>query len=61
MIILLLSRLKNNHRELFMTMKQKLPLTWIGKLIKAKPRISVHDGTKDFGDKNMRYALEMTS
>ena len=37
-----------------MTSKQKLELTWIGKdkTIKVEPRILVHDGTKDYGDKN---------
>ena len=37
-----------------MTIKQKLELTWIGKdkTIKVEPRILVHDGTKDYGDKN---------
>lgn len=61
MIILLLFRLKNNHRELFMTMKQKLPLMWIGKdkAIKVEPLILVHDGTKDYENKTTDNMLFM--
>ena len=36
-----------------MTSKQKLDLAWIWKdnTVKVEPRILVHDGTKDCGDK----------